>query len=212
MARDGNQQGGGGNDNRQQRGGGDRGPRGGGDRNDRGGDEGDGLQDRVVHIARVAKVVKGGRRFSFSALVVVGDGKERVGYGLGKAGEVPDAIRKASDQAKKNMVKIPTVDGTIPFDVVGHYGACTVVMNPAQKGKGIIAGGAVRILTELAGIRDIVCKVHGTKNSGSVVRATIDGLLQLQTIEQYSAGKGVDPATAQLKRNVKVKKNTVVGK
>jgi small subunit ribosomal protein S5 len=214
MARDG-QQGGGGNDNRPQRGG-DRGPRGGDrDRNrgDGGGEEGDGLQDRVVHIARVAKVVKGGRRFSFSALVVVGDGKERVGYGLGKAGEVPDAIRKASDQAKKNMVKIPTVDGTIPFDVVGRYGACSVVMNPAQKGKGIIAGGAVRILTELAGIRDIVCKVHGTKNSGSVVRAAIDGLLQLQTIETYAAAKGIDPATAQIKRSdVDKKKNQVAGK
>ncbi len=163
--------------------------------------DGDGLQDRVVHIARVAKVVKGGRRFSFSALVVVGDGKERVGFGLGKAGEVPDAIRKASDQAKKNMVVIRHVDGTIPFDVLGKYGACTVVMNPAQKGKGIIAGGAVRVITEMAGIRDIVCKVHGTKNSGSVVRATINGLMQLKTIEDYAALKGVDPATAQQKRH-----------
>lgn len=162
--------------------------------------EGDGLQDRVVHIARVAKVVKGGRRFSFSALVVVGDGKEKVGFGLGKAGEVPDAIRKASEQAKKNMVTIPTVDGTIPFDVVGRYGACTVLMNPAKKGKGIIAGGAVRVLTELAGIRDIVCKVHGTKNSGSVVRATIDGLTQLSTIDVYAARKGVAVETAQQKR------------
>lgn len=160
----------------------------------------DGLQDRVVHIARVAKVVKGGRRFSFSALVVVGDGKEKVGYGLGKAGEVPDAIRKASEQAKKNMVRIPSVDGTIPFDVVGRYGACTVVMNPASKGKGIIAGGATRVITELAGIRDIVCKVHGTKNPGSVVRATIEGLQQLMTIEDYSSVRGVDPASAQQKR------------
>lgn len=160
----------------------------------------DGLQDRVVHIARVAKVVKGGRRFSFSALVVVGDGKEKVGYGLGKAGEVPDAIRKASEQAKKNMVRIPSVDGTIPFEVVGRYGACSVVMNPASKGKGIIAGGATRVITELAGIRDIVCKVHGTKNPGSVVRATIEGLQQLLTIEDYSAVRGVDPASAQQKR------------
>jgi len=179
-------------------------------RGGRGGDQqqdGDGLQDRVVHIARVAKVVKGGRRFSFSALVVVGDGKERVGFGLGKAGEVPDAIRKASDQAKKNMVKIKHVDGTIPFDVIGRYGACTVVMNPAQKGKGIIAGGAVRVLTEMAGIRDIVCKVHGTKNSGSVVRATLNGLEQLKTIEEYAAIKGVDASTAQQKRHeVEVKK------
>jgi small subunit ribosomal protein S5 len=165
--------------------------------------DGDGLQDRVVHIARVAKVVKGGRRFSFSALVVVGDGKSKVGYGLGKAGEVPDAIRKASDQAKKNMFSIPNFEGTIPFDVVGKYGACSVVMNPAVKGKGLIAGGAVRIITELAGIRDIVCKVHGTRTSGSVVRATIDGLMQLQTIETYATSKGVDPASAQQKRATK---------
>ncbi|MBM4251163.1 MAG: 30S ribosomal protein S5 [Deltaproteobacteria bacterium] len=163
--------------------------------------EADALQDRVVHIARVAKVVKGGRRFSFSALVVVGDGKDRVGYGLGKAGEVPDAIRKASDQAKKNMVRIPTFDGTIPYEVEGRYGSCIVLMHPAQKGKGIIAGGAVRVITELAGIRDIVCKVHGTKNAGSVVRATIDGLQQLMTIEEYAARKGVDPSHAQQKRS-----------
>lgn len=166
----------------------------------------DGFQDRVVHIARVAKVVKGGRRFSFSALVVVGDGKERVGFGLGKAGEVPDAIRKASEQAKKNLFKIPTVDGTIPFDVVGRYGSCSVLMNPAKRGKGIIAGGAVRVLTELAGIRDIVCKVHGTKNSGSVVRATIDGLMQLEKIEEYSAKRGVAVETAQQKRQTTAEK------
>ena len=159
------------------------------------------LQDRVVHIARVAKVVKGGRRFSFSALVVVGDGKEKVGFGLGKAGEVPDAIRKGSEQAKKTMVTVPTVDGTIPFDVVGRYGSCHVTMHPAKKGKGIIAGGAVRIITELSGIRDIVCKVHGTKNHGSVVRATLNGLQQLMTIEEYAARRGVDPSTAQQHRN-----------
>jgi small subunit ribosomal protein S5 len=189
--------------------GGPRGP-GGGGHGDR--DEGDGLQDRVVHIARVAKVVKGGRRFSFSALVVVGDGKEKVGYGLGKAGEVPDAIRKASDQAKKNMVKIHTVDGTLPYEVVGRYGACSIVMNPAKKGKGIIAGGAVRVITELAGVRDIVAKVHGTKNSGSVVRATIDGLLQLATIETYAAAKGVPVETAQQKRlTLKEKKQLAKG-
>jgi small subunit ribosomal protein S5 len=163
-------------------------------------EEGDGLQDRVVHIARVAKVVKGGRRFSFSALVVVGDGKERVGFGLGKAGEVPDAIRKASDQAKKNLVTIPQVEGTIPFDVIGRYGACSVLMNPAPKGKGIIAGGAVRVITEMGGLRDIVCKVHGTKNPGSVVRATLNGLQQLKTIDLYAADRGADPATAQQSR------------
>ena len=154
-----------------------------------------------MHIARVSKVVKGGRRFSFSALVVVGDGKEQVGFGLGKAGEVPDAIRKGSEQAKKNMLKIPTVDGTIPFDVVGRYGSCNVVMNSAKKGKGIIAGGAVRVITELAGIEDIVCKVHGTKHSGSVLRATINGLQQLQSIPEYAAARGVDPETAQQHRH-----------
>ena len=159
------------------------------------------LQDRVVKIARVSKVVKGGRRFSFSALVVVGDGKEKVGFGLGKAGEVPDAIRKGSEQAKKNMRKVPTVDGTIPYDVVGRYGSCKVIMNPAKKGKGIIAGGAVRIITELAGIRDIVCKVHGTKNPNSVVRATMDGLEQLLSIEDYADLRGADAATLQQKRH-----------
>jgi small subunit ribosomal protein S5 len=163
--------------------------------------EGDGLQDRVVHIARVAKVVKGGRRFSFSALVVVGDGKEKVGFGLGKAGEVPDAIRKASEQAKKNMMKVPTVEGTIPFDVIGKYGSCSILMNPAQKGKGIIAGGACRVMTELAGIRDIVCKVHGTKNSGSVVRATMDGFKQLMLIEEYAANRGLAPEQVLQKRH-----------
>jgi small subunit ribosomal protein S5 len=172
----------------------------GGGRDKRDERDGDGLQDRVVHIARVAKVVKGGRRFSFSALVVVGDGKERVGYGLGKAGEVPDAIRKASDQAKKNLVKVPTVEGTIPFDIIGTYGACSVLMNPAQKGKGIIAGGAVRVVTELAGIRDIVCKVHGTKNPGSVVRATLNGLSNLLTKDQYAAVRGVTAEAVQQDR------------
>lgn len=170
------------------------------DNKDRDQRDGDGLQDRVVHIARVAKVVKGGRRFSFSALVVVGDGKEKVGFGLGKAGEVPDAIRKASDQAKKSLVRIPTFDGTIPFDVIGRYGACSVLMNPAPKGKGIIAGGAVRVVTELSGIRDIVCKVHGTKNPGSVVRATVDGLRKLMTKEEYAVHRGIDVALVQQDR------------
>jgi len=166
----------------------------------------DAFQDRVVKISRVAKVVKGGRRFSFSALVVVGDGKSKVGFGLGKAGEVPDAIRKGSEQAKKNMIDVPVVGGTIPYEVVGRYGACKVVMHPAKKGKGIIAGGAVRVVTELAGLEDVVCKVHGTKNSSSVVRATVDGLLQLQTIKQYAEKRGVDPETAQQIRHVEVKK------
>ena len=152
--------------------------------------EGDGFQDRVVHSARVAKVVKGGRRFSFSALVVVGDGKGRVGFGLGKAGEVPDAIKKGADQAKKNIVKVISLDGTIPFDVTGKFGAAKVLMFPAKKGTGTIAGGAVRIICELAGIQDIVCKVHGTKNYHSVVRATVNGLTQLVSPEDYAAARG----------------------
>ncbi len=152
--------------------------------------EGDGFQDRVVHIARVAKVVKGGRRFSFSALVVVGDGKGRVGFGLGKAGEVPDAIKKGADQAKKNLVKVVSLEGTIPFDVTGKFGAAKVLMFPAKKGTGTIAGGAVRIICELAGIQDIVCKVHGTKNYHSVVRATVNGLTQLVSPEDYAAARG----------------------
>ena len=153
----------------------------------------DNLQDKVVNIARVAKVVKGGRRFSFSALIVVGDSKDKVGFGLGKANEVPDAIRKGSEQAKKNMITVRKNGGTIPFEVVGKYGAATVLMYPAKKGKGIIAGGAVRIIAELAGIQDIVCKVHGTRNHQNVVRAVINGLQQLESLEEYAANRGKEP-------------------
>jgi small subunit ribosomal protein S5 len=166
----------------------------------------DGLQERVVNIARVAKVVKGGRRFSFSALVCVGDGKSKVGFGVGKAGEVPDAIRKAAEQAKKNMMHVPQHEGTIPFDVIGHYGSAKIIMNPAKKGKGIIAGGSVRIMCELAGLQDIVCKVHGTKNHQNVVRATADGFGQLVTIDQYaSERRGKTAADVQQKRLSKTK-------
>ena len=150
------------------------------------------LQERVVHISRVAKVVKGGRRFSFSALVISGDGQGRFGFGLGKAGEVPDAIRKGGDQCKKNLMEVPNVDGTIPFEVVGKYGSCRVVMNPAKKGRGIIAGGATRVICELAGIKDIVCKVHGTKNTSNVVRATYNGFSQLVSSAQYASERGID--------------------
>jgi small subunit ribosomal protein S5 len=156
-------------------------------REPRGGTTEDLFQDRIINIARVAKVVKGGRRFSFRALVVVGDGKDKIGFGIGKANEVPDAIRKASEQAKKDLLEVPKVNGTIPFDVVGKYGSASVLMYPAKKGKGIIAGGPVRTMVELAGIQDIVCKVHGTKNHSNVVRAVIDGLQQLMTAQQYVA-------------------------
>lgn len=167
--------------------------------------DGDGLQDRVVHIARVAKVVKGGRRFSFSALVVVGDGKGRVGFGLGKAGEVPDAIKKGADQAKKNMVKVVTLDGTIPFEITGKFGAAKVLMFPAKKGTGTIAGGSVRIICELAGIQDIVCKVHGTKNYHSVVRATVNGLKEMVSPDDYAAARGKTLAEIQQVRTSKKK-------
>ncbi len=150
------------------------------------------VQDKVVHIARVAKVVKGGRRFSFSALVVAGDGRGKVGYGLGKAGEVPDAVRKAGEQGRKSLMNVTRNDNTIPYEVVGEYGSCKVIMYPAKKGRGIIAGGAVRIICELAGIKDIVCKIHGTKNTQNVVRAAFNGLMQLENIEQYAEKRGMN--------------------
>lgn len=153
----------------------------------------EGYQDHVVAINRVAKVVKGGRRFSFSALVVVGDRKNKIGFGVGKAGEVPDAIKKASDQAKKNMMDICHMNGTIPFEVEGKFGSAMVKMFPAKSGTGVIAGGAVRILMELGGIKDIVCKVHGSKNGHNVVRATVDGLRQLISVEQYAKSRGLSP-------------------
>ena len=152
----------------------------------------DGFQDQVVKISRVAKVVKGGRRFSFSALVVVGNKKDAIGFGVGKAGEVPDAIKKASEHAKKNMIKVVQDDGTIPYEVDGRHGASIVRMYPATKGKGIIAGGASRVIMELSGLKDIVCKIHGSKNAHNVVRATVDGLMQLQTKAAVNRKRGIE--------------------
>jgi len=142
------------------------------------------LTDRVIHINRCAKVVKGGRRFSFSALVVVGDGEGCVGYGMGKAKEVPEAIRKGVEQAKKSLVKIPLDERTIPFDVLGKYGAGKVLLKPASKGTGDIAGGPVRAVLEVAGVGDILSKCLGSNNPHNVVKATMNALGQLKSAEE----------------------------
>jgi small subunit ribosomal protein S5 len=139
------------------------------------------LVDRVVHINRVAKVVKGGRRFSFSAIVVVGDGKGHVGFGLGKANEVPDAIRKAVERAKKEIIEVPINRGTVPYEITGIYGSSQVFIKPASEGTGVIAGGTVRAVVEVAGIQNIYTKCYGSRNPHNVVKATLQGLSMLRS-------------------------------
>jgi small subunit ribosomal protein S5 len=172
------------NDNRQ----GGRGQGGGG----RGGRQRDSdIQDRVVEIRRVAKVVKGGRRFNFSALVVVGDGKGRVGAGLGKANTVPAAIQKGQDRAKRNMFDVPMRNTTIPHEVIGKFESSSVLLKPASEGTGVIAGGGVRAVLELAGVRDVLTKALGSTTSVNLVQATVEGLQRLRSKAQIEELRGV---------------------
>lgn len=157
------------------------------------------LIEKIVHLNRVAKVVKGGRRFRFSALVVVGDGQGSVGFGLGKANQVPDAIKKATDKAKKNMVNVSLAGSTLPFQVTGAYGAARVLLKPAGAGTGIIAGGPVRAAMEAIGVKNILTKAIGTNNPHNVIKATIEGLKHMTDPETVSRLRGKSIEYAEVK-------------
>src|SRR3954462_12005181 len=166
------------------------------------------LKERIIHINRVAKVVKGGRRFSFAALVVVGDESGHVGVGLGKANEVPEAIRKGNDQARKNLFKVPLEGTSVPHEAHGHFGAGKVFLRPASAGTGVIAGGAVRAVVESAGIHDILTKCIGSANPHNVVRATIAAPRKVKSLEQMAAKRGKEPM--DLVAETKAKKTAAV--